>query len=214
LAAQLQRFTMKRSENQEHGAMNPPQDPADNAIALAERDAAAAAASGAADRRPPMPEPPNVWLIAVDDVVITAPSGVEVDLDVLYVGVLKFEREEEPPRCHRALVVKPILGPDAPVVPPARAARPLPPLSAGALRGPVYRADGHRLCVEVQEPPLRRDDLRPVGIEVPSLATVEAELNRREIEHVRQRGLLPGQESILLQDAAGNWLEVAERRRL
>ena len=35
-------------------------------------------------------------------------------------------------------------------------------------------------------------------------------LNQLEIEYARQKGLGPGEESVLLRDPAGNWVEVAE----
>ena len=43
-----------------------------------------------------------------------------------------------------------------------------------------------------------------------------AELKLVEAEHdyLRQRGLTPGQESLLLQDPAGNWVELFEVRRI
>jgi hypothetical protein len=147
--------------------------------------------------------------------VILAHAGVERAMDELYVGVLKFEREDAPPEGSAVKArpdVEPVLGGDAPRVPPARVVRPLPPLAAGAIRGPVYRAERHRLCVEVHEPPVRRDDLRPTMIEVPSLPTLTAELDGREIEYVRQRGVNPGEECVSFQDPAGNWLEVTGMR--
>jgi hypothetical protein len=64
----------------------------------------------------------------------------------------------------------------------------------------------------VIEPPLRRDDLRPLAVEVPSLADLELRLVETEVEYTRRRGLLPGEESIVLLDPAGNWLEIIERR--
>ena len=76
----------------------------------------------------------------------------------------------------------------------------------------AYRADNFALHFEVVEPPLRRDDMRPLGVEVPSLADLETKLVEAEVEYVRQRGLLPGEESIVLTDPAGNWLEVVDRR--
>lgn len=76
----------------------------------------------------------------------------------------------------------------------------------------VYRADNFALWFDVIEPPVKRDDLRPLGVEVPSLAELAAKLTDAEIEHVRRRGLLPGEETIVLTDPAGNWLEVTDRR--
>jgi hypothetical protein len=76
----------------------------------------------------------------------------------------------------------------------------------------VYRADNFYLHIEVIEPPLRRYDMRPLGIEVPSLAEAEEKLIDAEQEYSRKRGLLPGEESIVLLDPAGNWLEIIDRR--
>ncbi|HSU65957.1 MAG TPA: hypothetical protein VLJ39_03745 [Tepidisphaeraceae bacterium] len=79
---------------------------------------------------------------------------------------------------------------------------------------PVYRSETFRLLFDILEPPIRRDDLRPLRIEVPSLRTTEQKLLDAEIEYTRQRGLLAGQESLALLDPAGNWLEIAEWREL
>jgi hypothetical protein len=75
-----------------------------------------------------------------------------------------------------------------------------------------YRADNFALTFDVVEPPLRRDDVRPLGVEVPSLAELESKLIEAEWEYTRQRGLLPGEEMIVLLDPAGNWLEIVDRR--
>jgi catechol-2,3-dioxygenase len=52
----------------------------------------------AADRRPVMPEPLPVRLVAVADVVLPAPAGVEVQLDAFYEDVLGFVRYDDPHR--------------------------------------------------------------------------------------------------------------------
>ena len=75
-----------------------------------------------------------------------------------------------------------------------------------------YRADNFFLHFQTLEPPLTRQDMRPLGVEVPSLAEMEARLTEAEQEYTRQRGLLPGEESIVLLDPAGNWLELSDRR--
>ena len=54
----------------------------------------------------------------------------------------------------------------------------------------------------------------PQGIEIPSLADAELKLVEGEREYIRQRGLTPGHESLLLQDPAGNWIELFEVRRI
>src|SRR5262245_46133967 len=44
------------------------------------------------DRRPRIPEPLPVRLVAVEDVRMPALVGIEDQLDALYVGILQFER--------------------------------------------------------------------------------------------------------------------------
>ena len=79
---------------------------------------------------------------------------------------------------------------------------------------PVYRAENFRLHFDVREPPIQRQDTRALGIVVSSLAALEEKLIDAELEHVRQRGLAPGQETIALLDPAGNWIEITESRDL
>jgi hypothetical protein len=76
----------------------------------------------------------------------------------------------------------------------------------------VYRAENFRLGFEIVECPSPPPDFRPLKIEVPLLRDFEKALVEREIEYARQKGLLPGQESITLLDPAGNWVEVTESR--
>jgi hypothetical protein len=47
------------------------------------------------DRRPRVPEPLPVKLVAIKDVRLPAPAGVEVRLDAFYVGMLGFERDAD-----------------------------------------------------------------------------------------------------------------------
>jgi hypothetical protein len=46
------------------------------------------------DVRPRMPEPLPIKLVAVEDISLPAPAGVEVQLDQFYVQLLGFERME------------------------------------------------------------------------------------------------------------------------
>ena len=78
----------------------------------------------------------------------------------------------------------------------------------------IYRADNFSLRFDVVEPPLRRDDMRPLGVEVPSLADLEPKLREAGLDYERRRGLLPGEETIVLTDPAGNWVEVADMKPL
>ena len=131
-----------------------------------------------ADRRPHMPEPPPVRLVAVEEVHVFGAAGLEVQLDEFYVDLLKFERE-------------------------------------GADEGRIiYKAENFRLHCDVQEPPILREDMRPIGIDVPSLSVLQQQLIDREIEFQWHRGLAAGQEFILLQDPAGNWVQVGQFKRV
>jgi hypothetical protein len=79
--------------------------------------------------------------------------------------------------------------------------------------GVVYRADNFRLRFKVvTEGQVERDSLRPQGIEVTSLAEAEEKMIEEEMEYIRQRGLTPGQRSLLVLDPAGNWIEIFEHR--
>ena len=129
----------------------------------------------AADRRPRIPEPPAVQLVAVADMELPGVAGRELAMDAFYVGVLGFERD-------------------------------------GATYELVYRAENFRLRFRLLERPEPREDLRPVGVTVPSLPALMETLNEREIEFVRQRGFGPGEDSLLLRDPAGNWVEVSESK--
>jgi catechol-2,3-dioxygenase len=76
----------------------------------------------------------------------------------------------------------------------------------------VYRAENFRLRFLVHETPRSREDMRSTGILVPSFPALIDRLNELEIEFIRQKGLAPGEESLLLRDPAGNWLELFEMK--
>jgi hypothetical protein len=78
----------------------------------------------------------------------------------------------------------------------------------------IYRAENFDLHFRVEEPPVRRDTLRALGVEVQSLAATEQKLIDEEIEYAWQKGLQPGHQSISLIDPAGNWLELTESRAI
>lgn len=76
----------------------------------------------------------------------------------------------------------------------------------------VYRAENFDLYVDVLEPPVARGDYRPVRAEVKSLADTERKLREAETAHVRRKGLVPGDEALVMQDPVGNWVELTETR--
>ncbi len=128
------------------------------------------------DRRPLIPEPLPVRLVAIEDVRLPAPMGIEKELDAFYVTLLRFEREA---------------------------------IDAGSI---TYRAENVRLLFQLIQPPIVRDSMRAIGIEVPSLGEAERKIVEREMEYVRQLGLTPGSETLFLQDPAGNWVTIGEYR--
>jgi hypothetical protein len=129
------------------------------------------------DRRLKMPEPPPVRLIAVADVTLPAPAGVEQGLDAFYVGLLRFERDLNPYEL-------------------------------------VYHAENFALRFTIEDRPVERESLRATGIEVESLAGSEQKLIDAGIAYVWQRGVMPGMESLVLLDPAGNWVELTESRAI
>lgn len=185
------------------------------------------------DARPRMPEPLPVRLVSVDDVRLPASAGVEVLLNAFYVELLGFERLGAAKPARR--LVEPLVGSRAQSVTappvalglrnrdeptaPAVSEPPHPPevpaermRFRGALPGPVYRADNASLHFEILEGHFARETLRPIQIEVPLLGEAEAKLIEAELEYSRERGVAPGQESLLLLDPAGNWIELIEMK--
>jgi hypothetical protein len=76
----------------------------------------------------------------------------------------------------------------------------------------IYHAENFDLIFDVLEPPVERDTLRALGIEMLSLPETEQKLIAREIQYTRQKSLQPGHECLLLLDPAGNWLALSEVR--
>lgn len=76
----------------------------------------------------------------------------------------------------------------------------------------IFTAENFAIRFGVIEPPISREHFRPLGIEVASMAEVEQRLIDAEIEHARQKGLVPGQESLVLLDPAGNWVELIQSK--
>ena len=74
----------------------------------------------------------------------------------------------------------------------------------------IFHAENQRLCFDVLEPPITRESIRPIGIEVVQLDDIEHRLLDEQTPHTRQVGLLPGDDSILLQDPAGNWITLVQ----
>ena len=138
-------------------------------IPLEAADHTASASGDGVDRRPRIPEPLPVRLVSVEDVRLTAPGGMEEELDAFYGGMFQFERV------------------------------------AGEL---AYRADNFILRFDLVDRPVVHESLRPLGIEVLSLADTEKKIIDAELEYTRQRGVTPGSETLLLLDPAGNWVEI------
>ena len=142
-------------------------------------------------------------------------------MDAFYVALFGFEREGAVPKPRSASEPLRLRGREFTTPPPlalglrnregAEVARPISDVSTET-GGPVYRADNFRLLFDLVEGPVERDTLRPLGVEVPSLAEAEAKVIEADLEYTRQRGVAPGHESLLLLDPAGNWVEVVETR--
>ncbi len=130
-----------------------------------------------ADRRPTIPEPPPVRLVAVEDVTLSATSAESAKLDAFYVGLLRFDRDVKE-------------------------------------SGIVYRAENARLRIEIVADDVPRDDMRALGVDVPSLRDLELLIVDRQIPFIKERGINVGQLNFLLQDPARNWIRLGQVLRI
>ena len=78
----------------------------------------------------------------------------------------------------------------------------------------IYRAENFRLNIVINERPARREDFKPLGVVVQSLAELVQKANDAAVVFTRQRGLFAGNESLIFSDPAGNFVEVSESRLL
>lgn len=78
--------------------------------------------------------------------------------------------------------------------------------------GIVYKADNFRIVFELVDGPVERNDLRMLGIIVKSLPDTAQKFRDAEIEFARERGLIAGEERLLLMDPAGNWLCITQSK--
>jgi hypothetical protein len=86
------------------------------------------------------------------------------------------------------------------------------PAASGRLL--IYRSENFRLNIAIHERPVQREDFRPLGVIVPSLAELVRKANEATVLFTRQRGLFAGNESLIFTDPAGNLVEVSESRLL
>jgi hypothetical protein len=70
--------------------------------------------------------------------------------------------------------------------------------------GIVYKSDNFRLVFDLVEGPVERNDLRTLGVIVKSLADTAQKFRDAEIEYSRERGLVAGEERLVVMDPVGN----------
>jgi len=129
------------------------------------------------DRRPTIPEPPPVRLVAVEDITLPATAEESSKLDAFYVGLLRFERDAKDD-------------------------------------GLVYKAENAKLKFRIVGPDVLREDMRAIGIDVPSLRDLELLLVDKEWPFEKERGIMLGQMTFRLRDPAGNWICLSEILRI
>ncbi len=76
----------------------------------------------------------------------------------------------------------------------------------------AYQADNFAIHFDIGSS--ERPGYRAVRVIVRSLADVERHLAEAQFEYERQKGLAPGEETLVLQDPDGNWLEIREHREI
>jgi hypothetical protein len=131
-------------------------------------------------------------------------------------AVVPLEKDDRRPRMPEPLPVRLVTVEDARLIAPAGVEMGLDAFYAELLGfereagedGIAYRAENHRLRFDVVEPPMGHPGMRPLGIEIPSLLAAEHKLIEAKIEYFRQKSFVPGHEALLLQDPAGNWIEL------
>ena len=79
---------------------------------------------------------------------------------------------------------------------------------------PVYEAENHDLHLRVTELGPERPDVRPLGVQTPFFNEIVSDLDAMRYEYDLVRGLVAGDDAVLLQDPAGNWLAVAPLREV
>lgn len=78
----------------------------------------------------------------------------------------------------------------------------------------VLRSGNARLIVREFKQAKPREDLMPLRLVVPSLASLRMRLGEMRIEYSYQRGITPGQRQVVFQDPAGGFVEVSESRQI
>ena len=73
---------------------------------------------------------------------------------------------------------------------------------------PTYEAERFAIKFKVSPTPVERDDRRPLGVTTPFYREFIEALEGRSIEYERVRGLVAGEDGVLLRDPAGNRLAV------
>ena len=80
--------------------------------------------------------------------------------------------------------------------------------------GLAFEAENHDLHFRVTELSPARPDVRPLGVLTPFFNDIASELDAAKYEYDLVRGLVAGDDALLLQDPAGNWLAVAPLREV
>lgn len=76
----------------------------------------------------------------------------------------------------------------------------------------VYKAENFRLWIDVVERSVDRQDMRMLGIVVKSLAETAKKLGEAQTPFTRERGVIAGEERLILRDPAGNWVRVVQSK--
>ena len=85
---------------------------------------------------------------------------------------------------------------------------------AGEAGGVAFEAENFDLHFRVTELSPERPDVRPLGVLTPFFNDIVSELDAMKYEYDLVRGLVAGDDAVLLQDPAGNWLAVAPLREV
>lgn len=81
-------------------------------------------------------------------------------------------------------------------------------------KAPIYLAEKRAIVFHLVEAPPERDAVRPIAIQTPFYDQIIEQLEFDGVEYELVRGLVAGNDAILLRDPAGNWVAIGDWREV
>jgi hypothetical protein len=130
-------------------------------------------------------QPLPVRLVAIEDVHVPCPAGVDHLLDAFYVDLLNMVRLND-----------------------------IDDIDENGVTVIRFRADNHVLHLHVEDRPVEHDALRPLIVELDDRASLMKKLIANHIHYEWVKGIAAGDDHVLLIDPAGNYVGVIHHVRV